>query len=105
MLWSIVHFIQTVCSLQSYLLLRHGSCSSYPVKQGFLLKEDELASRLEVRQLVKMRHLVERALGNAEKGGSLFKVLHFLCHIAKVLQLVHSRLKLHYLALMVEVHL
>ena len=104
MLWSIVHFIQTVCSLQSYLLLRHGSCSSYPVKQGFLLKEDELASRLEVRQLVKMRHLVERALGNARKAEALQGSTLPLSY-SKVLQLVHSRLKLHYLALMVEVHL
>ena len=30
MLWSIVHFIQTVCSLQSYLLLRHGSLRHAP---------------------------------------------------------------------------
>jgi hypothetical protein len=75
------------------------------VNDAHYIYERAMAAAAKVGQLVKMRHLVERTLGNAEKGGSLFKVQYFLCHVAKVLQLVHSRLKLHYLAFMVEVHL
>ena len=60
---------------------------------------------LQLESAIRKYNSAQTALGNAEKGGSLFKVQYFLCHVAKVLQLVHSRLKLHYLAFMVEVHL
>ena len=38
----------------------------------FLLKEDELTRRLEIRQVVLMCHLVKGAFGYAEKGCRFF---------------------------------
>ena len=56
-------------------------CATHPVKR---FKEDEQQAWYGNLSSVFVTYF-----GNAEKGGSLFKVQYF-CHVAKVLQLVHS---------------
>ena len=75
-----------------------------PNQQSFLLEEDELACRFEERQLIRVSHLIQDALGNAEKSRGFLQIQHFLSWKAKVFQTSHSFLEWCNLTLVFKVH-